>query len=531
MTQAGLASGTLTLRDNPGQDVSGLNRDVTALDGNGVANRFDANQVKERLQLGQAAGYVGMRAAGDIEQAAGMGNGSTGATALHAAVGAAVAALGGGNAMQGALGAGAAEAATPLLESKLSSTGTELGAGLVGALVGGGAGASTALAGDLYNRQLHPDEIAWIKAHAQTYADQQGISVDQATAALSQQAARDTDALWAATMPGNDASAQAFLVTAQGNFTNELGNSQALFTTVGSQYTQPLMYLPDANADRSFFQTYVQPGVTQGAGAGLTQMLGQAGQAVLADPEGAAIHAFVGVANGIAQTVVHPVDTVNGMGQNLAYSGVYGLNSGMVNAQLAAIYGQDVSGAAQAVTQFNGLLTAASAVGVGKLAGGAIDKAVAGSVGKAVASSTVVTATTDAEAGGFSYLNAENYVTQGDEAVFWSGKTDGVGGANVAGQIALAQQGTTLEQLAQARGFNLPVWDPDNPASIKAWDMASKAYAENASGAVTAVIGSSLRPGNVWENFELPALKANLNVTQITQVDPVTGVQTIVFKR
>ncbi|HTV84609.1 MAG TPA: hypothetical protein VME63_04345 [Dyella sp.] len=74
--------------------------------------------------------------------------------AIHAAVGAAAAAAGGGNALQGAGGAAAGEAVTPYLES-YGASGELAGTTLVGALFGGGAGASTALAGTQYNYLDH----------------------------------------------------------------------------------------------------------------------------------------------------------------------------------------------------------------------------------------------------------------------------------------------------------------------------------------------------------------------------------------
>lgn len=37
-----------------------------------------------------------------------------------------------------------------------------------------------------------------------------------------------------------------------------------------------------------------------------------------------------------------------------------------------------------------------------------------------------------------------------------------------------------------------------------------------------------LRPGNIWENVELPRLKNNPNVTKITTIDPKTGVENVV---
>lgn len=119
--------------------------------------------------------------------------------------------------------------------------------------------------------------------------------------------------------------------------------------------------------------------------------------------------------------------------------------------------------------------------------------------------------------------------TKADEAVFWSGKTAGIGGADVAGEIAKSVNGTTLEQLMAERGVELPVWDAGNPASVAAWENASQSFAEGAKGNVTAVIGDMLRPGNVWETKELPALLNNSAVTQITKIDPATGIKTIIY--
>jgi hypothetical protein len=57
--------------------------------------------------------------------------------------------------------------------------------------VGGGAGASAALSGDEYNRQLHRTESEWIEANAAAYAKQHpGMTVDQAESELAQQAYR-----------------------------------------------------------------------------------------------------------------------------------------------------------------------------------------------------------------------------------------------------------------------------------------------------------------------------------------------------
>lgn len=100
-----------------------------------------------------------------------------------------------------------------------------------------------------------------------------------------------------------------------------------------------------------------------------------------------------------------------------------------------------------------------------------------------------------------------------------------------AARIAKSKGGNTLETMIEAKGIQMPEWDINNPASIKAWEDVSAAYANQVSGEVKAVIGSQLREGNIWENVELPRLKANPNVTKIITIDPVTMIETIIFER
>lgn len=92
-------------------------------------------------------------------------DGGAAKVALHAAVGASISGLTGGSVAGGALSAGASEAAAPLtagqtqLVQELASTVI----GAAGAAIGGGsatAGGAAALAGQQYNRELHPDELA-----------------------------------------------------------------------------------------------------------------------------------------------------------------------------------------------------------------------------------------------------------------------------------------------------------------------------------------------------------------------------------
>ncbi|WP_419765268.1 MAG: DUF637 domain-containing protein [Arcobacter sp.] len=98
-------------------------------------------------------------------------------TLLHTATGAGIAAINGDDILAGALSAGAREALSPLTANS-SREGqlfiSQLTGILVGGLVDGDAGAKSgmeiATAGELYNRQLHQDEIKFIEEKSKDYA-------------------------------------------------------------------------------------------------------------------------------------------------------------------------------------------------------------------------------------------------------------------------------------------------------------------------------------------------------------------------
>ena len=121
--------------------------------------------------------------------------------------------------------------------------------------------------------------------------------------------------------------------------------------------------------------------------------------------------------------------------------------------------------------------------------------------------------------------------TNPDTAFFWSGRTDGFGGMDVTKKIAKIKGGVTLESTIDDKNIVMPEWDFNTPSSVTAWEEASNVYVEQVSGEIRAVVGSELRPGNIWENIELPRLKANPNVTKVTTIDPKTGVEKIIFER
>lgn len=121
--------------------------------------------------------------------------------------------------------------------------------------------------------------------------------------------------------------------------------------------------------------------------------------------------------------------------------------------------------------------------------------------------------------------------TEPNKAFFWSGNTNGIGGWEKALEVAKSKGGITLEGLLKKKGVDLPEWDLNNPATEKLWEDVSTQYSKQVSGEVRAVVGKTLRDGNIWETIELKRLKANPKVTKITTIDPETLVETIIFTR
>ncbi|HEY4146284.1 hemagglutinin repeat-containing protein [Pinirhizobacter sp.] len=190
-TQSSVAHGTIITRDGTA-DLSALNRDGS-LDSQALKPIFDEAKVREQIELGQVASQVGMTAVGDL----GFKPGSKENAIAHGVAGAAIAALGGGSALQGAAGAVAGELATQAManylrneahidpNSELGKTLMQAGSILVGASMGGESGAATSLAGMKFNEQLHPDAVHKVGNElAAAYAAERGITKEQAEGEL-----------------------------------------------------------------------------------------------------------------------------------------------------------------------------------------------------------------------------------------------------------------------------------------------------------------------------------------------------------
>jgi len=215
-TRSDIAAGTVDVRNGDTSAVAGLDRTTTVLDGNGLNPIYDQQKIDEAFALGQEAAKIGFQMAGglaEIKQQQAMqdlanatteeekqaaqaridswSDGGTSKVVLHGMTGAAVAALGGGDALQGGLGAAGAEKAKEAMSNYLDAKGIkvgsaeydslmELGSAALGGLLGGVTGAGTALAGDQFNRQLHQDELAFLAAKADDYAEERDITRQEA---------------------------------------------------------------------------------------------------------------------------------------------------------------------------------------------------------------------------------------------------------------------------------------------------------------------------------------------------------------
>ena len=118
--------------------------------------------------------------------------------------------------------------------------------------------------------------------------------------------------------------------------------------------------------------------------------------------------------------------------------------------------------------------------------------------------------------------------TGSGQAVFWSGIKNG---DQAAAAWAAKNGGTTLEMALAARGVSMPAWNPNNPAVVSAWRLASRDFAAGASGNVRVLQANSVRTSSVWAEVEFPALMANRSVTSITAVNPETGMAKLLWSR
>ena len=230
----------------------------------------------------KVAGELASRMAGDIAQQMEWEDGSPQKIVLHAVAGALAAKTSGGNVAVGAASGAASEwlntEVTNLLEEKSKDYGLSpsdkesirkglqrFSALAIGAAVGGEVGgntesamqgAATAYNAEANNRQLHPNEMKWIKEHASEFANQLGISEEEAFNRLVIQAAQEVDFAWFKKINETDDKAQIFLRGAyssssdvpdfddinKGTFIDGDGRRQRMFTATKDDYYSTSKY-------------------------------------------------------------------------------------------------------------------------------------------------------------------------------------------------------------------------------------------------------------------------------------------------
>ena len=269
-TQSAIGSNIQIDTETP-ENLTALSRDTK--NANHKVKAFDLQEIKEQQEAAQVAGELFSKITGDVAKAFEFEDGSKEKIAMHALAGALAAKMSGGNVATGAAaGAGSEWLNTYVTDylnehtkdlkldagqkEKLKQAAQQMTALAIGAAAGavtGGTsetikqGALASYNAETYNRQLHVDEIKWIKENAKRFAQEESerlghqVTEQEAMERLITQAAQEVDYAWFKKIGETDGQAQSFLrkATAQGDvppydnrgtFINSGGKRQSMFT-------------------------------------------------------------------------------------------------------------------------------------------------------------------------------------------------------------------------------------------------------------------------------------------------------------
>ena len=269
-TQSAIGSNIQIDTETP-ENLTALSRDTK--NANHKVKAFDLQEIKEQQEAAQVAGELFSKITGDVAKAFEFEDGSKEKIAMHALAGALAAKMSGGNVATGAAaGAGSEWLNTYVTDylnehtkdlkldagqkEKLKQAAQQMTALAIGAAAGavtGGTsetikqGALASYNAETYNRQLHIDEIKWIKENAKRFAQEESerlghqVTEQEAMERLITQAAQEVDYAWFKKIGETDGQAQSFLrkATAQGDvppydnrgtFINSGGKRQSMFT-------------------------------------------------------------------------------------------------------------------------------------------------------------------------------------------------------------------------------------------------------------------------------------------------------------
>jgi len=269
-TQSAIGSNIQIDTETP-ENLTALSRDTQ--NANHKVKAFDHNEVKEQQEAAQVAGELFAKVTGDLAKKFEFEDGSKEKIAMHALAGALAAKMSDGNVATGAAAGASSEWLNTYVtdylneqakdlklddgqKEKLKQAAQQMTALVIGAAAGavsGGTsetmkqGALTSYNAETYNRQLHVDEIKWIKENAKRFAQEESerlghqVTEQEAMDRLITQAAQEVDYAWFKKIGETDGQAQSFLrgATAQGDvppydnrgtFINSDGKRQSMFT-------------------------------------------------------------------------------------------------------------------------------------------------------------------------------------------------------------------------------------------------------------------------------------------------------------
>ena len=271
-TQSAIGSNIQINTETP-ENLTALSRDTQ--NANHKVKAFDHNEVKEQQEAVQVAGELFAKVTGDLAKKFEFEDGSKEKIAMHALAGALAAKMSDGNVATGAAAGASSEWLNTYVtdylneqakdlklddgqKEKLKQAAQQMTALAIGAAAGavtGGSsetmkqGALTSYNAETYNRQLHVDEIKWIKENAKRFAQEESerlghqVTEQEAMERLITQAAQEVDYAWFKKIGETDGQAQSFLrgATAQGDvppydnrgtFINSDGKRQSMFTVM-----------------------------------------------------------------------------------------------------------------------------------------------------------------------------------------------------------------------------------------------------------------------------------------------------------
>ena len=224
-TQSAIGSNIQIDTETP-ENLTALSRDTQ--NANHKVKAFDHNEVKEQQEAAQVAGELFAKVTGDLAKKFEFEDGSKEKIAMHALAGALAAKMSDGNVATGAAAGASSEWLNTYVtdylneqakdlklddgqKEKLKQATQQMTALVIGAAAGavsGGTsetmkqGALTSYNAETYNRQLHVDEIKWIKENAKRFAQEESerlghqVTEQEAMERLITQAAQEVDYAW-----------------------------------------------------------------------------------------------------------------------------------------------------------------------------------------------------------------------------------------------------------------------------------------------------------------------------------------------